>query len=61
LGQSSRLRDVRGMSGLPQTADISGPSRHFAFVPIADIASGPHQLFGWDMRVGQAYGELNAT
>jgi hypothetical protein len=25
------------MSGLPQTADISGPSRHFAFVPKADI------------------------
>src|SRR5450631_3046442 len=26
------------MSGLPQTADIPGPGRHFAFVPIADIA-----------------------
>ena len=25
------------MSGLPQTADISGPGRHFAFVPIADM------------------------
>jgi hypothetical protein len=24
------------MSGLPQAADICGPSRHFAFVPIVD-------------------------
>jgi hypothetical protein len=27
------------MSGLPQTADISGRGRHFAFVPVADIAT----------------------
>ena len=33
-GQSRRFRDVRDMSGLPQTADIFGPGRHFAFVPI---------------------------
>ena len=37
-GQTRRFRDVRGMSGLPQTADISGPGRHFAFGPKADIA-----------------------
>jgi hypothetical protein len=36
-GQTRRFRDVRGMSGLPQTADISGRGRHFAFVPKADI------------------------
>jgi hypothetical protein len=42
LGHSRRFRDGRGMSGLPQTADISGPGRHFAFVPIAVIgATGP--------------------
>ena len=35
LGQTRRFRDVRGMSGLPQTADISGPCRHFAFGPKA--------------------------
>jgi hypothetical protein len=26
------------MSGLPQTADISGPGRHFAFVPLTEVA-----------------------
>jgi hypothetical protein len=39
LGQTRRFRDVRDMSGLPQTADISGPGRHFAFVPIAAIGT----------------------
>jgi hypothetical protein len=39
LGQTRRFRDVRGMSGLPPTADISGHGRHFAFVPEADSAS----------------------
>ena len=34
-GQARRFRDVRGMSGLPPTADISGQGRHFAFVPVA--------------------------
>jgi hypothetical protein len=34
--QTRRFRDVRGMSGLPQTADISGPCRRFAFVPQPD-------------------------
>src|SRR5258705_13824256 len=44
-GQTRRFRDVRGMSGLPQTADISGPGRHFAFGPIADLpATGVAQL-----------------
>jgi hypothetical protein len=32
-GQTRQFRDVRGMSGLPPTADISVPGRHFAFVP----------------------------
>ncbi len=36
-GQTRRFRDVRGMSGLPPTADISGPGRHFAFGPTTDI------------------------
>jgi len=33
VGQTRRFRDVRGMSGLPQTSDIAGPGQHFAFVP----------------------------
>jgi hypothetical protein len=33
-GQTRRLGHVGDMSGLPQTADISGSGRHFAFVPI---------------------------
>jgi hypothetical protein len=37
LGQSRRFRDVRGMSGLPPTVDISGHGRHFAFGPISDL------------------------
>jgi hypothetical protein len=45
LGQTRRFCDVRGMSGLTPTADISGPGRHFAFVPIADLpATGVAQL-----------------
>src|SRR6476620_3367847 len=32
-GQTRRFRDVRGISDLPPTADISGPGRHFAFGP----------------------------
>ena len=39
LGHSRRLGHVGDMSGLPQTADISGPGRHFAFVPNADIGT----------------------
>ena len=38
-GHSRRLGLVGDMSGLPQTADISGPGRHFAFVQ-ARPASG---------------------
>ena len=41
MGQTRRLRDVRDMSGLPQTADISGPGRHFAFVPKAEVEAHP--------------------
>jgi hypothetical protein len=40
MGQTRRFRDVRGMSGPPQKADISGPGPHFAFVPLRDITSG---------------------
>jgi hypothetical protein len=36
MGQTRWFRDVCGMSGLPQTAGISGHGRHFAFVPIVD-------------------------
>src|SRR5688500_9895615 len=38
LGQTLRFHDVRRMSGLPPTADISGSHRLFAFGPIADLA-----------------------
>ncbi len=37
IGSNASLRDVRGMSGLTPTADISGPSRHFALGPEADF------------------------
>jgi hypothetical protein len=37
MGQARRFSDVRRMSGLTQTADISGPDRHFAFGPGADM------------------------
>src|SRR5260370_42642320 len=37
LGHSRRLGHVGDMSGLPQTADISGPGRPFAFVPFAEV------------------------
>ena len=35
--QTRRFRNVRDMSGLPQTSDIAGPGRHFAFGPKVDI------------------------
>jgi hypothetical protein len=40
-GQTRRFRDVCGTSGLSQTADISGPGRHFAFGPLSDINDEP--------------------
>src|SRR5260370_7950829 len=40
-GQTRRFRDVRGMSGLPPTADISGHGRHFAFVPSTEVVGKP--------------------
>jgi hypothetical protein len=49
VGHSRRLGLVCGTSGLPQTADISGPGRHFAFVPEGDIAlldSAPRPCVG---------------
>ena len=36
-GQTRRFRDVRDMSGLTRTADFSGPGRHFALVPEAEV------------------------
>ncbi len=38
-GQTRHFRDVCCMSGLPPTADISGPGWHFAFVPTCDMAA----------------------
>jgi hypothetical protein len=38
LGQTRRFREVRDMSGLPQTTDIAGAGRHFAFGPEPVIA-----------------------
>jgi hypothetical protein len=38
MGQSRRFGDVRRMSGLPPTADISGHGRHFVSVPGPDIS-----------------------
>jgi hypothetical protein len=37
LGQTRRFCDVRSMSDVTPTADISGPSRHFAFVPLGEM------------------------
>ena len=39
LGHSRRFRDVRRMSGLPRTADISGAGRHFAFGPKSEVST----------------------
>jgi len=36
MGHSRRFGDVRRMSGLPQTSDVSRPGRHFALVPETD-------------------------
>jgi hypothetical protein len=59
LGQSRRFRDVRSMSGLPQTADISGPGRHFAFVPTADMQHASQRVEStviWRRGAMGAYG-----
>jgi hypothetical protein len=37
LGQTRRFRDVRGLSDLPPTSDVSRSDRHFAFVPKAEV------------------------
>ena len=37
MGQSRRFDVLSVTSALPQIADISGPGRYFAFVPIADM------------------------
>jgi hypothetical protein len=39
--QTRRFRDVRDMSGLPQTADISGPGRHVSKGPEAEVETHP--------------------
>jgi hypothetical protein len=36
VGHTRRFHDVRRMSGLAPTADISGDARHYAFGPGAD-------------------------
>jgi hypothetical protein len=46
MGRTRRFRDVCGMSGLPLTADISGPGRHFALGPIAEVLSLLKNVFG---------------
>jgi hypothetical protein len=38
-GRSRLFGDVRRMSGLPPTSDVSRPGRHFAFVPLPEVAS----------------------
>jgi len=58
-GQTRRFRDVRGMSGLPQNADISGPVGtshlcHETDIPFAigsaDLSEGIHGLVGSERR-----------
>jgi len=46
LGQTRPFRDARSMSSLPPTPDISGPGRHFAFVPLPDITQAPRTIEG---------------
>src|SRR5258708_5918951 len=43
-GQTRRFRDVRLMSGLPPTADVSGPGRHFAFGPESDARTAAKRI-----------------
>src|SRR3979409_2253122 len=43
-GHSRRLGHVGDKSGLPQTADISGSGRHFAFVPIPDSCTAANSI-----------------
>jgi len=57
VGQTRRIRDVRGMSGPLHTVDISGPGQHFAFVPGADLPTAGvaqliQKLFGRDQIGG---------
>jgi len=54
LGQTRRFRDVRGMSGLPPTADISGHGRHFAFVPIADGVGSQSEVSASTSKAGSS-------
>ena len=44
LGHTRRFHDVRRMSGLAPTADISGDARHYAFGPIGDVLRPGWQL-----------------
>jgi len=50
LGQTRRFRDVCSMSGLPPTADVSRPGRHFAFVPRADVVKDTPGVTHWPAR-----------
>src|ERR687897_999016 len=51
LGHSRRLGLVGDMSGLPQTADISGPGRQFAFGPGPDISGTTRTGTTWQGRL----------
>jgi hypothetical protein len=61
LGQTRRFRDVRGMSGLSPTADISGPGRHFAFGPNADIRQAVRLAWEQCKRIRAQNGRDGAT
>jgi hypothetical protein len=57
-GQTRRFRDVRGMSGLPQTADISGRGRHFAFVPKPDVSRSVDRDHQRTAELSEPLGEM---
>jgi hypothetical protein len=58
LGQTRRFRDVRGMSGLPQTADVSGRGRHFAFVPKPDVSRSVDRDHQRTAELSEPLGEM---
>ena len=65
VGQTRRFPDVRRMSGLPPSSDVSGAGRHFAFGPravIACMAMGERRDRTWFQHAptAPAYGSLEA-
>ena len=50
LGQTRRFPDVRRMSGLPPSSDVSGAGRDFAFGPEAEVTRAVY--FGCDFHSG---------